>query len=136
MMTKNVNAGFVDAVSGKRPFLELDYYGFNLGYIFYKGEQYRYAVEIGSGLGYVYYYSESVRINDELYDPDYGGDRFYYAEPQLKALMKINDWIHLAFGAGYRIAFGAEYSHQNETIGNSDLSAISAKISVIFGTLK
>jgi hypothetical protein len=91
---------------------------------------------MAAGMGYVNYYSGSVRINEQLYDPNYGDDWFFYAEPRISALMKINDWIHLTAGAGYRIAFDTDYNYNNATIENKDLAGFTTKIAVKFGTLR
>ncbi len=136
MISQNVESQYLDPKSGRRPYLTMDFYAFELGYIFTRGEKFHFFARATGGWGYVNYFSDLVRIEDEVYNPDYGYDLYYTLEPRIALLMEINDWIYLAADAGWRIAIGADYEYRGEVYDNSRLSGYTIQISVIFGTMK
>ncbi len=127
-----------DPITGDRPVLNLTHFGFEFEYNYNPHKLLHYGFICHLGAGNIGYKPSEKNMTgnteNHLYTPDYGSDWFFIIEPGLQAEINISSWIRADAGAGYRFAFGAEYSRLGETTYGSSLSAPYAWLALKFGS--
>jgi hypothetical protein len=103
------------------PFLDFSYFGAETGYIFYNSNNIYLNLMAFGGFAYTTLSTRiRVDINDESYNPAYGDQIFFIAEPSINFNYRVNSYMHFTAGINYRFSFGADYTPNNLQINYDD----------------
>ena len=103
-------------------YLNINYGGVMLGYVFNPDKLYHVTVDALIGSGNVHY---SQREGDQ----DWDSDNFYFIEPSVNLELNVVEWFRFGIGASYRLVNDVEI----QKLQNSDISGLSAGIFFKFG---
>ncbi|MFA6570317.1 MAG: hypothetical protein WCT77_03695 [Bacteroidota bacterium] len=128
------HANYVDPVSNKKPFLEMNYFGLEFEYTWEPLSALHFSVQSLVGSGWTgYRLNSTFDSHDDHYDPDYGNDWFFVATPQISMEVNVTNWMRISTGVGYRVVYGADYHFNNETINDQKLSRPFGALTFKFG---
>jgi len=117
----------IPSVSGSDSLsLGLGYGGFEIGFIMnsWKLTHFSFFFLIGGGG------ASHILWDEEDFEMDNEGDAFFVLEPSIEAVLNVTKFFRISAGACYRYTSGLEL----QQITDSDISGLSAKISLKFGS--
>lgn len=103
-------------------FMNINYGGLNLGYVFNPDKLYHVTIDALIGQGNINY---SQRNSDKHWK----SDNFFVLEPSVNLELNVVRWCRIAVGASYRLVNDVEI----QNLQNNDIDGLSAGVSFKFG---
>lgn len=132
-LSSDITQNWVDPLNGQAPIVKFTTGGLNFEYVFFSDNFISGSAEFFMG---------GAGINIEPSDKNkthtvfYGGD-FLVWEPQLNAIINLNEWFHISLGLSYRTTSNLDYYPNNDPASPDfpikNLRGLSGSLSLIFG---
>ncbi len=93
------------------PFLDFSYFGAETGYVFFNHNNHYINLLVFGGIAYTTLSTRiRVDVNNNSYNPAYGDQIFFIAEPSINYNYRVNTYMHFSAGVNYRLSSGANYT--------------------------
>ena len=132
-LSSDITQNWVDPLNGQPPIVKFTTGGLNFEYVLFSDNIISASAEFFMG---------GAGINIEPSDKNkthtvfYGGD-FLVWEPQLNAIINLNEWFHISLGLSYRTTSNLDYYPKNDPASPDfpikNLRGLSGSLSLIFG---
>ncbi len=132
-LSSNITQSWVDPANGLAPLIKFTTGGLNFEYVLFSDNIISASAEFfmgGAGINF------EAPNNNKSGSVMYGGD-FLVWEPQLNAVINLNDWFHLSLGLSYRTTSNLDFYPSADPTGPDfpikNLRGFTGSLSFIFG---